>query len=288
MKNEIKFITDSGSDLTDELLNGRDIEILSMEIEINGTIRKLSRDINLKQMYEDMRNKSVYKTSQVFLETFLGCFEKYAKQDTPVIYIGLSSALSGTFSAASLAAQEIRQTYPAAEIEVIDSKCASLGYGRIVLDAYDMAQGNASMEEILRHITYLTAHTEHLFTVSSLEYLVRGGRLSAAAAAVAGTLNIKPIIHINEKGALVSKEKIRGDKKLKQRIVELVMQLSGGLENQEIYILHGDDIHSANELIGLIKEKTSVKRIVTTFIGCTIGAHSGPGTIGIVFLNPNK
>ncbi len=288
MKNEIKFITDSGSDLTNELLNGRDIEILSMEIEINDTARKLSRDVDLTEMYNDMRNKAVYRTCQVTLESFLECFKKYAKQNIPVIYIGLSSALSGTFSAASLAAQEIKGTYPNTKIEVIDSKCASLGYGRVVLEAYDMAQNNAAMEDIINYITYVTSHTEILFTVSSLEYLVRGGRLSAAAAAIAGTLNIKPIITLNNNGELVTKEKIRGDKKLKQRIVELVMQFSGGLEDQEIYILHGDDITSANEMIELIKEKTSVKNIVTTLIGCTIGAHAGPGTIGIVFLNPNK
>lgn len=288
MNQPIKIITDSGADLTDELLQNRSIEILPMEIEINGTTRIPSTELDLKEMYRNMRHKSIYKTSQVPLELFLKVFEQYAVQEIPVLYIGLSSALSGTVSAAIMAAGEIKEIYPHAQIEVIDSKCATIGYGRAVIAAYDMAAQNIPIGEIKQFVHDLTAHTEHLFTVSKLEYLVRGGRLSAAAAAIAGTLNIRPILNVNHEGALIATEKIRGEKKLKLRMADLVAVLSGGLENQTIYVVHGDDDTAADEMIELIRKRISVKEIIKMMIGPTIGAHAGPGTLGIVFTNPNR
>ncbi len=288
MNHSIQIITDSGADLTETMQKSRTIEILPMEIEINGSVRKPSTELDLKHMYHDMRHKSVYKTSQVPLEQFLSVFERYAKQHVSILYIGLSSKLSGTVSAADMAAREIRERYPDVQIEIIDSKCATIGYGRAVLAAYDMAMQGASLETIKQTVLDLTAHTEHLFTVSKLEYLVRGGRLSAAAAAIAGTLNIKPILNVDKNGELIAIEKIRGEKKLKQRMADLVAELSGGLSEQTIYIVHGDDEAAADEMIGLIRERTPVKDAVKMMIGPTIGAHSGPGTLGIVFTNPNR
>ena len=288
MNHSIQIITDSGADLTETMQKSRTIEILPMEIEINGSVRKPSTELDLKHMYHDMRHKSVYKTSQVPLEQFLSVFERYAKQHVSILYIGLSSRLSGTVSAADMAAREIRERYPDVQIEIIDSKCATIGYGRAVLAAYDMAMQGASLETIKQTVLDLTAHTEHLFTVSKLEYLVRGGRLSAAAAAIAGTLNIKPILNVDKNGELIAIEKIRGEKKLKQRMADLVAELSGGLSEQTIYIVHGDDEAAADEMIGLIRERTPVKDAVKMMIGPTIGAHSGPGTLGIVFTNPNR
>lgn len=288
MNNPIQIITDSGADLTEEMQSSRTIEILPMEIEINGSVRKPSTELDLKHMYHDMRHKSVYKTSQVPLEQFLSVFERYAKQHVSMLYIGLSSKLSGTVSAADMAAREIRERYPDVQIEIVDSKCATIGYGRAVLVAYDMSMQGISMETIKRAVLDLTAHTEHLFTVSKLEYLVRGGRLSAAAAAIAGTLNIKPILNVDKNGELIAIEKIRGEKKLKQRMADLVAELSGGLSEQTIYIVHGDDETAADEMLGLIRERTPVKEAIKMMIGPTIGAHSGPGTLGIVFTNPNR
>lgn len=288
MNHSIQIITDSGADLTETMQKSRTIEILPMEIEINGSVRKPSTELDLKHMYHDMRHKSVYKTSQVPLEQFLSVFERYAKQHVSILYIGLSSKLSGTVSAADMAAREIRERYHDVQIEIIDSKCATIGYGRAVLAAYDMAMQGASLETIKQTILDLTTHTEHLFTVSKLEYLVRGGRLSAAAAAIAGTLNIKPILNVDKNGELIAIEKIRGEKKLKQRMADLVAELSGGLSEQTIYIVHGDDEAAADEMIGLIRERTPVKDAVKMMIGPTIGAHSGPGTLGIVFTNPNR
>ena len=176
MKKKLQIVTDTGADLTHAMLDGRKIEILPMDIDIDGKIRTSASEIDLSKMYQDMRNKSVYKTSQVSLEAFLSCFGKYAAQEIPVLYIGLSSGLSGTISTAYLAADEIKNKYPNARIYIIDSKCASVGYGRHVINAYDMIENNISIENVVEKIEYETAHTEHLFTVSTLEYLVRGGR----------------------------------------------------------------------------------------------------------------
>ena len=288
MHKQIHFITDTGADLSPEMLAGRDIEILQMPITIDDNEEVLAGEIDLKEMYDRMRQGAVYKTAQVPRGEFLRVFRRCAQEDTPCVYVSLSSGLSGTFATAHMAAQEVREEYPQAQIEVVDSLSATVGYGRAVLEAYDLAQSGADYEQILLQLRRSIDQVEHLFTVSTLEFLIRGGRLSRAAGAVAGALNIKPILNIDREGQLVAKEKIRGDKRLRQRLAELTNQLSCGLAEQHLYIVHGDASDFADEMISRIREITPIGRVTKTDLGVTIGAHTGPGIVGIVFYNPNK
>jgi DegV family protein with EDD domain len=125
---------------------------------------------------------------------------------------------------------------------------------------------------------------EHIFTVDDLEYLYRGGRVSKTAAFVGSLLKIKPILHV-EDGKLIPLEKMRGSKKLLGRLTEIMEERGTDWENQTIGISHGDDLERANKLADIMKEKFHPKEIVIEMVGSVIGAHSGPGTIALFFLN---
>ena len=156
--------------------------------------------------------------------------------------------------------------------------------GLIVRSAVKLASEGASKEAILEDIEFNMTHMEHLFTVDNLDYLARGGRISKASAFVGGLLNIKPLLNV-EDGKLVPLEKIRGKKKLMKRILELMHERGENLETQTIAISHGDDEETALEYKAAIQAEFGTKDIFINIVGAIIGAHSGPGTMAIFFLN---
>ena len=281
----IKIITDSAVDLPKELLHTYDIEVIPLRVydeQENEFLDGVTLDpIDLLR---NMREGKVYRTSLPSLEKIQEVFTTYAKQDITCIYLAFSSELSGTYQSSVLVKEEVKESYPNSSIEIIDTKCVSTGLGLVVVEAAKMAQDGATKEEILNRIAFITEHMEHIFTVADLQYLVRGGRLSKVAGFIGGLLNIKPILNV-EDGKLIPMEKIRGRKKVFQRIVEIMETRGTDLKNQTIGISHGDDLESVDILKEMITEKFGCKVFVVNSIGAAIGAHAGPGTLAIFFLN---
>ncbi|MDC2864292.1 MULTISPECIES: DegV family protein [unclassified Bacillus (in: firmicutes)] len=281
----IKIITDSAADLPKELLHTYDIEVIPLRVydeQENEFIDGVTLDpIDLLR---NMREGKIYRTSLPSLEKIQEVFTTYAKQDVACIYLAFSSELSGTYQSSVLVKEEVKENYPNLSLEIIDTKCVSTGQGLIVVEAAKMAQGGATKEEILNRIAFMANHMEHIFTVADLQYLVRGGRLSKVAGFIGGLLNIKPILNV-EDGKLIPLEKIRGRKKVFQRIVDIMETRGKDLGNQTIGISHGDDLESVNILTEMIAEKFGCKVFVVNSIGAAVGAHAGPGTLAIFFLN---
>ncbi|PGZ93925.1 fatty acid-binding protein DegV [Bacillus pseudomycoides] len=281
----IKIITDSAADLPKELLHTYDIEVIPLRVydeQENEFLDGVTLDpIDLLR---NMKEGKVYRTSLPSLETIQEVFTTYAKQDVTCIYLAFTSELSGTYQSSVLVGEEVKEAYPNFSLDIIDTKCASTGQGLVVLEAAKMAQNGATKEEILNRITFMTEHMEHIFTVADLQYLVRGGRLSKVAGFIGGLLNIKPILNV-EDGKLIPLEKIRGRKKVFQRIVDIMETRGKDLKDQTIGISHGDDLESVNLLTEMITEKFGCKVFVVNSIGAAVGAHAGPGTLAIFFLN---
>lgn len=281
----IKIITDSAADLSKELLQTYDIEMIPLRVydeQENEFLDGVTLDpIDLLR---NMREGKVYKTSLPSLETIQEVFTTYAKQDVTCIYLAFTSELSGTYQSSVLVGEEVKEAYPNFSLDIIDTKCASTGQGLVVLEAAKMAKDGATKEEILNRIAFMTKHMEHIFTVADLQYLVRGGRVSKVAGFIGGLLNIKPILNV-EDGKLIPLEKIRGRKKVFQRIVDIMETRGKDLKNQTIGISHGDDLESVNILTEMITEKFGCKVFVVNSIGAAVGAHAGPGTLAIFFLN---
>ncbi|TMN23083.1 DegV family protein [Lentibacillus cibarius] len=278
------ILADSACDLSEEHYKALNIKMVPLMVQLNGQEYKDGQEIMPKSVYKAMREGEIPKTSQVSPQTFKTIFTSYAEAKQPLVYLAFSSGLSGTYQTAKMMEQEVKETWPEAELHVIDTKCASIGYGLVILRAAQLAKGGASTGEIIETAKYHADHMEHVFTVDDLDYLYRGGRVSKTAAFVGSLLNVKPILHV-EDGKLVPLEKIRGSKKLLKRMLAIMETRGTDLSNQTIGISHGDDLATAEKLASMIKEKFGTDDILIEMVGSTIGAHAGPGTLALFFLN---
>lgn len=281
---KVKILADSACDLTKEYYDQYNIDMVPLTVHLGEEEYKDGVEISPKKIYDAMREGATTKTSQVSPHTFKSIFTSYAESNQPLVYLAFSSELSGTYQTAKMMEQEIKEKFPNAPLHVIDTKCASIGYGLVILRAAQLAQEGGTADEIIDLATYHAQHMEHIFTVDDLEYLYRGGRVSRTAAFVGSLLRIKPLLHV-EDGKLIPIEKIRGSKRVLNRMVEVMEERGTDFTNQVIGISHGDDLETAEKLATIIKDKFAVKDVIIEMVGSVIGAHSGPGTIALFFLN---
>lgn len=280
----MRIFADSASDLPKQFFETNQVELAPLRVHIDDKEYEDINDIDSTEIYAEIRNGKQPKTSQVSPEHFLRIFEDLAKSGEEGIYIAFSSELSGTYSTSVMMKEQLMETYPDLKLAIIDSRCASLGYGLLVKEAVKLRNEGLDAAAIEEKIRWNAKHMEHIFTVDDLDYMARGGRVSKASAFIGGLLNIKPVLHV-EDGKLVPIEKVRGTKKVMKRIVELVEERGGNLEGQVIAISHADVLDKAQELKEMLLEKFQPEEIGIYLIGSTIGAHTGPGALSVYFLN---
>jgi len=280
----IRILADSACDLPYSYISEQGMTFIPLCVHLDGKDYEDDITIKAKTVYDAMRKGAAPKTSQVSPELFQKTFIELAKNKQKAIYIAFSSELSGTYQTAVMIKEQVKEEYPDLDLEIINTKCASLGVGLIVKRAIELAKAGASKEAIIKEVNFYSQHMEHLFTVEKLEYLARGGRISKTSAVVGGLLNIRPLLHV-EDGKLVPLEKIRGKKKLIKRTLELIKERGVNLDQQTIGISHGDDLEAANEWKQAIAEEFGTTSFDIELVGSVVGAHAGPGTIAIFFLN---
>ncbi|MBE3571294.1 MAG: DegV family protein [Bacillales bacterium] len=280
----VKIIADSACDLPLEFYSEHQAVLIPLNVHLDGQEYEDLKTIEPKTVYDAIREGKVPKTSQASPHEFEELFTKMAEANEDGIYIAFSSELSGTYQTAVMILEQVKEQYSDFNLTIVDSKCASLGLGLVVIEAARLAKSGAAKEEILKDVRFRCEHMEHLFTVEDLEYLAKGGRVSKASAFLGGLLNIKPLLDV-EDGKLIPIEKIRGKKKLLRRIIELMKERGTDLSSQVIGISHADDEATAQEMKNIIEQEFNPKRIEITSIGAAIGAHTGPGTIAVFFLN---
>jgi len=239
--------------------------------------------IGVEEFYQMMREGKVAHTSQINPEIYREHFEKYLAEGKDIIYFALSSALSATIEGARLVQQQLREIYPERKIHVIDTLCASVGEALLVYTAAKKQQAGLSIDELANWIEDSKLKMCHWFTVDDLEYLKRGGRVSAASAAIGTTLNIKPVMHMDNSGRLMNMKKVRGRRK----------SLSGMLEEMEktylasmggtVFIGHGSCRDDADLLAQMVRESFPQADVHIYDIGPVVGAHAGPGVLALFF-----
>lgn len=284
----IKILSDSACDLSKELIEEYNIDILPIILN-KGDNEYLDKvTITPEKVYEDMRNGEMYKTAQIPPNMFNEKFLEYAKNGDSVIYIAFSSGLSGTYQTSLFVRESILEEYPDFDLSIVDTKAASGGFGLIVLQAAKLAKEGKDKEEILKAVEFYKENMEYIFTVDDIEYLFRGGRVSRVQAFVGGLLNIKPILNV-EDGKLVPIEKVRGRQKVFKAMLDMMEERAknADLKEQLICITHGDDLEGALKLKELIQEKFGAESFIINIIGAAVGAHSGPGTIALFFMKEN-
>lgn len=283
----VKLFADSASDLPLSFFEENQVDLIPLSVYIDGTEYEDLKTIDPKQVFQEIRAGKMPKTSQPTPDYFHKLFTEQAKSKEAGIYIAFSSALSGTYQTAVMVHEQVKEEYPDLDLTIIDTKCASIGFGLVVKAAAELVKSGTSKEEIIKDIEFRSQHMEHLFTVDDLDYLAKGGRLSKASAFLGGLLNIKPLLHV-EDGKLIPIEKHRGKKKLLKRMLDVMEERGVDLENQLVGISHGDDEQSALELKSLIQERFGTKEFYINIIGSVVGSHAGPGTLALFFLNAKK
>lgn len=281
----LKIITDSASDLPKDIAKEYGVEIIPTPVVIDGKDYFDGETIMPDKFYDILKSGVDIKTYHINSFMFKEHFEKYAKNKDSLIYICFSTGIAGTFNAANLAKEELLEDYHDFDLTIIDSKAASVGFGLIVFKAIRMLADGYSKKEIIDSINFYIEHVKTIFTVETLEYLYKGGRLSKTSAIAGGLLDIKPLIKVNEEGKLVSFDKVRGRNKSIRSLVKLVGQMGVNLDKQYIGVVHGDDKDTLETVKQMLKDEYGCDKFVENYVGCAIGAHTGPGIIGITFLD---
>lgn len=286
----IKIITDSACDLKREYIDKNNIGLLSLILNLEGKIIKddLGKSLSYKDFYNKMREGATPTTSQVNAHDFEEEFVKHIKNGDSIIYISISSGLSGTFNSANIAKNNLLEEYPEEKIELIDSLGASMGQGLLVLKACEMRDNGASVEEIVNWIEDNKRRVIHLVLVDDLNHLKRGGRISGATATIGGLLNIKPSAYLDNEGKLVQGEKIKGKKKALKFLANSIKERAIDSENEVLYICHADCNEEAETLKALVEEEIKFKDIVLNYAGNAIGAHAGPGALAVIYLGKHR
>ena len=287
--NPYVIVTDSSCDLPQSVIAEYGLEVVQLSVSLDGGTPTPNNELDIKDFYAKLRAKARATTSAVNPDAFAGVFEKYLSQGTDVLYLGFSSGLSSTFNTGFVAAREMREKYPDRKCMAVDTLCASLGQGLIVVLAAEKKEQGAILEEVANYVEYIKSNLTHLFTVDDLFFLKRGGRVSALTAVAGSALGIKPVLHVDNEGHLIKLGTKRGRVNALNDLCERMHQLAIDPAEQSVFISHGDCEEDANYLAEKIKETMGVKKpILVSHVGPVIGAHSGPGTVALFFLGKER
>ncbi len=283
------IITDSSCDLPREVADQYKLEIIQLAVTVEGETPKPNDELDIVEFYSKLRAKKGAKTSAVNIEAFTACFEKHLSAGEDVLYLGFSSGLSGTFNAGFVAARELSEKYPERTCVAVDTLCASLGEGLLVVLAAKKKEEGATLDEVRAYVEENKLNLVHLFTVNDLFFLHRGGRVSAVTAVAGSALGIKPIMHVDNAGHLVKIGTKRGRIPSLDDLCSRMKELAIDPAEQLVYISHGDCEDDARYLANKIKEEMGVKQpILISHVGPVIGAHSGPGTMALFFIGKER
>lgn len=288
--NEYIITTDNNSDLPESFYQEHQIGCTYLSYSIEGQTYTKGCFLPTKEFYDKMRQGAMPTTAQVNPETAKDLMEPYLKEGKDVLHISFSSGLSGSYASCQAAAKELSEKYPRQKILVLDSLCASLGQGLLVYYAMKQKECKKTMEETAQWVESHKKNIVHMFTVDDLNHLHRGGRVSKATAIVGGMLNIKPVLHVDDEGKLVAVGKARGRKKSLQALVSGMQERIGSYGDtcDTIFISHGDCEEDARYVEEKVRELYPVQTVIRNYVGATIGAHSGPGTVALFFLGDRR
>ncbi len=287
---EFYITTDSNSDLPQEYIDKFNTTIIPQYYSFGDTVYGDELNMPPAEFYDKMKGgelpQSQANNPAVIEDKFRAILDKGAD----IIHIAFSSALSGSYNNVCMVARELLDEYTDARITVIDSLNVSLGESIMVIHANTLKANGASYEDIVAALDEFKHHINVQFTVDDLFHLQRGGRVSKTTAVVGSALNLKPFLYVTNEGALSSNGTVRGRKK---SISSLVDKMVASLETNTDYslpvgIVHGNCIEDAKSLADIVKSKTKFTTIIINDISPSIGTHSGPGALGLVYYGQEK
>ncbi len=286
-----KIVTDSCANLTDRQIEEYGIEIISLKYRIgekdfDSYVK--GEKTNFSETYRLLREKAVITTSLANRGDCDRIIPQILENGEDVLVLCFSSGLSGTCQNIMLAAEDYREMYPDRKVIIVDTLCASLGEGMAVHYAVKLKNEGKSIEEVAEWVENNKLSICHVFTIDDLFFLKRGGRLSGTSAVFGTLLGIKPLLHVADDGKLYVTGKARGRAAALEHLISSVGEKGTDVENQDIFIVHGDCEDDAKYIEAEVKKRYKVKNVVYNMIDPVIAAHAGPGTLAIFFIGKER
>ena len=267
------------------MLAQNDIGVIPFHYYVNGAENTCTNTLGFDGVtfYNAMREGASVTTSQISPQNYIDFMKPILERGDDILFVSMSSGISGSFHCSELAAEELQQDFPNRKIRLVDSLGASLGEGILVLRAICERKAGKTLDQAADLLMNLRHRICQVFTVDDLKYLRKGGRLSNMAFIVGTILHIKPILKGNEDGKIVAIEKIRGRKKSVEKLAEIYDNHVADPQDQVVGIAHADCPDDAQRLIDLLNRKNPPKEILNVCYEPVTGSHVGPGTLALFF-----
>ena len=283
-----RIITDTCCDYPTQMYQELGLEVVPLSVLYKGESYTHYSEQWLKDLFDGLRAGEKASTSAVNPEGWTQVIEPVLAAGQDALVLAFSSGLSTTYQSAVIAANELMEKHPQRKVNVVDTLCASLGQGLFVYYACQKRDEGMDLETLTAWCEDNKLHLCHWVIADDLMYLKRGGRVSAATAVAGTLLQIKPVIHVNNEGKLISVGKARGRKAAIQTLCNKVGELGIPGANDTIFICHGDCLEDAQTLEMMLKEKYGTKKVFIYYIGAVIGSHAGPGTMAVFFMGEHR
>ena len=280
-----QLFCDSNCELWHTTVKELGLNVISMPYIENGEERlyDMGEKHDFKAFFDAMRAGQTPKTAALNEFAYTEYFEPVLARGEDIYYITFSHQMSGTFNAMKNVIEQLKEKYPDREIRFKDSKLISLGSGFITYYGALKYKNGATMDELDTYLDDLIEHTATYFVVDDLTYLYRGGRVSGVSRVVGNLLGIKPILYFNEEGKILNVAKAKGMRKALSALLDYMKVKGSELNQYKVYVLHADCEEAAQRFIASMKEKFGDLDVELQPVGPVIGAHCGPGTIGLIF-----
>lgn len=283
-----QIVTDTCCDFPRQMYRELELVDVPLAVTVQGATVTEYDDAWLKKLYDDLRAGVTASTSAINPQTWRDAMESVLKAGDDVLVLAFSSGLSTTYQSAVIAKTELEEEYPDRVIRVVDTLCASMGQGLLVWYACKERNAGKTVDEVAQWCEETKWNLCHWFTVDDLQYLKRGGRISAATALMGTMLQIKPVLHCDNEGKLVNVSKARGRKAAIEALAKKVGETGLPGRNDVCFISHGDCLEDAQMLEKILKERYGVKEVIISYVGAVIGSHSGPGTLALFFIGGHR
>ena len=280
------IVTDTSANLPTPLLNKHGIAAIPFTYIVNGREMNCldTEAFNGSAYYGAMRNGINVSTSQINPQAYIDCFEPLLAAGEDVLFVGMSSGISGSYQSAQLAMSQLKESYPDRQFRLVDTLGASLGEGILVIKAVEYRAAGLSLDECSRRLLKLRHNMCQIFVVDDLMFLKKTGRLSGTAALVGTVLQIKPLLKGNEKGQIVTFAKARGRRKAIETLARRYDELVENAPDQIVGIAHADCEKDADLLAAMLMKNHPPREIMTVMYEPVTGSHVGPGTLALFFL----
>ncbi len=282
-----QLFCDSNCELWYDVIDELGLNVIKMPyiLDEKEYFYDMGEKTNLTEFFDKMRKGAVPKTAALNEYAYTEYFEPVLARGEDIYYITFSHAMSGTFNAMKNVIAQLKEKYPEREIRFKDSKTISMGSGIITYYGALKYREGATMDELDSYFDELIDHTGTYFAVNDLTYLYRGGRVSGISKVFGNLLGIKPILHFNDEGKILNVDKPKGFKKALATLLGYIKTTGSELERYKIVVMHADCKEEGEKFVEMIRAAFPDKEldIILQTVGPVIGAHCGPGTIGLIF-----